>query len=132
MSAAAGAGLLRAARETDLAAALRPRGIAVRSGDGVAQVAGLDRVAYDELVCFDSGALGLAFDLRPDATGVLLLSGAEAVRAGEGVVGTGSLPALPVGPATLGRIIDPLGNHSTATGRCPSCRGSSCSALRPS
>jgi F-type H+-transporting ATPase subunit alpha len=120
MSEAAGAGLLmRAAREMDLAAALRPRGIAVRSGDGVAQVAGLDRVAFDELVCFDSGALGLAFDLRPEATGVLLLSGAEAVRAGEGVVGTGSLPALPVGPATLGRIIDPLGNALDGNGPLP-------------
>jgi F-type H+-transporting ATPase subunit alpha len=120
MAEAAGAGtLLRAAREADLAAALRPRGIVVRSGDGVAQVAGLDRVAYDELVRFDSGALGLAFDLREDSTGVLLLSGAERVRAGEGVVGTDRLPALPVGPATLGRVIDPLGRPLDGNGPLP-------------
>jgi F-type H+-transporting ATPase subunit alpha len=120
MSEAPDAGLLlRAARETDLSAALRPRGIVVRSGDGVAQVAGLERVGFDELVVFDSGVLGLAFDLRPDATGVLLLSGAEAVRSGEGVVGTGRLPSLPVGPATLGRVIDPLGHPLDGSGPLP-------------
>jgi F-type H+-transporting ATPase subunit alpha len=90
-----------------------------RTGDGVAEVAGLDHVAYEELVRFDSGALGMAFDLRANATGVLLLSGADAVRAGEGVVGTGRLPDLPVGPAALGRVIDPLGNPLDGNGQLP-------------
>ncbi len=98
---------------------LRPRGLVVRAGDGVAQVVGLDRVGYEELVRFDSGALGMAFDLREQATGVLLLSGAETVSAGEGVVGTGRLPDLPVGPAVLGRVIDPLGNPLDGNGPLP-------------
>jgi F-type H+-transporting ATPase subunit alpha len=93
----------------DVSTALAPRGVVLRAGDGVAVVAGLDRVAYEGLVAFDSGALGLAFDLRSDATGVLLLSDADRVRAGEGVVPLGRLPDLPVGPAALGRVIDPLG-----------------------
>ena len=112
---------------------LRPRGIVVRTGDGVAHVAGLERVAYEELVRFDSGALGMAFDLRVDVTGVLLLSGAERVRAGEGVVGTGRLPDLPVGPATLGRVIDPLGNPLDGQRAAPGAsRGSISSDPRPS
>jgi len=120
MSEAPGAGLAaRASRQVDFGAALRPRGVVVRTGAGVAQVAGLDRVAYDELVRFDSGALGLAFDLRMDTTGVLLLSGAETVRSGDGVVGAGGLPALPVGPATLGRVIDPLGQPLDGNGPLP-------------
>jgi len=98
---------------------LGPRGVVTRTGDGVAQVVGLDDVAYEELVRFDSGALGLAFDLRRRTTGVLLLSGAEAVRAGEGVVGLGRLPDLPVGPGTLGRVIDPLGNPLDGNGPLP-------------
>jgi F-type H+-transporting ATPase subunit alpha len=98
---------------------LGPRGVVVRTGDGVAQVAGLARVAYEELVRFDSGALGMAFDLRTNATGVLLLSSVEDVRAGEGVIGTGRLPDLPVGPATLGRVIDPLGNPLDDNGPLP-------------
>ncbi|HKJ23617.1 MAG TPA: F0F1 ATP synthase subunit alpha, partial [Myxococcota bacterium] len=82
-------------------------------------VAGLEHIGYEELVRFDSGALGMAFDLRADTTGVLLLSGAEAVHAGEGVVGTGRLPDLPVGPAALGRVIDPLGNPLDGNGPLP-------------
>ncbi len=110
----------RAARAVDPVSILRPRGVVVRTGgDGVAQVRGLDHVAYEELVRFDSGVLGMAFDLRTNATGVLLLSSAEDVRAGEGVAGMGRLPDLPVGPATLGRVIDPLGNPLDDNGPLP-------------
>lgn len=109
----------RAARAADFASVLRPRGTVARTGDGVAQVVGLDHVAYEELVCFDSGALGMAFDLRANTVGVLLLSGFEAVRAGEGVIGMGRLPDLPVGSATLGRVIDPLGNPLDDNGPLP-------------
>ncbi len=112
-------GLLRAAREVDLAPALRPRGVVLRTGDGVAQVAGLEHVGLEELVGFDSGAVGIAFDLRAGSTGVLLLSDAAAVRAGEGVVGLGMLPDLPVGRAALGRVIDPLGHPLDGGGPLP-------------
>jgi len=111
--------IARAAREAPLEAVLRARGIVLQSGDGVAQVAGLERVAYDELVSFDSGALGLAFDLRAETTGVLLLSGADAVSAGDGAVGMRQLPSLPVGPAVLGRVLDPLGNPLDGNGPVP-------------
>ena len=112
--------------DVDLAGAFRARGVVVRTGDGVALVAGLEAAAYEGLVRFDSGGLGVAFDLRTDATGVLCLSGAGGVRAGEGVVALGHLPDLPVGPATLGRIVDPLGNPMDGGARfrrsraCPS------------
>ena len=111
--------LIRAARELDLSRVLRPRGVVARTGDGVAEVNGLETIAYEELVRFDSGALGMAFDLRRNSTGVLLLSSSEAVRAGEGIVGTGSLPDLAVGPAVLGRVIDPLGNPLDDQGPLP-------------
>jgi F-type H+-transporting ATPase subunit alpha len=112
--------LERAAREIDPAAGLEPRGVVVQVGDGVALVAGLERVANQELLRFDSGALGMAFDLRADATGALLLADAHRVRAGEGVVGLGRLPELPVGPATQGRVLDPLGRPLDDGGALPS------------
>jgi F-type H+-transporting ATPase subunit alpha len=111
--------LSRAAHEADLSRMLRPRGIVARTGAGVTQVVGLDDVGYEELVRFDSGALGMAFDLRTNVTGVLLLASVAAVRAGEGVVGLGRLPDLPVGPAALGRVIDPLGNPLDGNGPLP-------------
>lgn len=102
--------LTSASRSLRLADAIDPRGVVRRVADGVAVVAGLDDVRYEELLAFDSGAFGIAFDLRPNALGVVLLSGASLVREGDGVVGLDRLPDLPVGPEGLGRILDPLGN----------------------
>lgn len=87
-----------------------PRGVVCRVGDGVALVSGLERVRYEEMLTFSSGAFGLAYDLRVDGVGVILLAGANSVREGDGVVSSNRLPELPVGPETLGRILDPLGN----------------------
>jgi F-type H+-transporting ATPase subunit alpha len=100
---------LRALGELDLRAALAPRGAVVEVGDGVAQAVGLPDVGSEELVRFDSGAVGMAHDLGPERTGLVLLSGAEQVRTGEGVTPLGYLPSLPVSEALLGRVIDPLG-----------------------
>jgi F-type H+-transporting ATPase subunit alpha len=52
----------------------------------------------------------MAYDLGPNGTGVVLLSGADLAKSGEGAIGLRCLPSLPVGPETLGRIINPLGN----------------------
>lgn len=102
--------LEEAADKLDLAAGIRLRGFVQGVGDGVAQVAGLGDVGYEELLRFDSGALGMAYDLAESSTGVILLTGTEKVHQGEGVRGEHRLPQLPVGAAALGRIIDPLGN----------------------
>ena len=99
----------RLAGALDLRPALRLRGAVVEVGDGVARVAGLSGVGSEELVAFDSGALGIALELAAEDTGVVLLGGAHRVRAGEGVTPTGALPSFPVGPALLGRVLDPLG-----------------------
>ncbi|MEX2187017.1 MAG: F0F1 ATP synthase subunit alpha [Pirellulales bacterium] len=102
--------LTAAAQAVRLADGLKPRGVVRRVGDGVAMVAGLEDVRYEELLAFDSGAFGIAFDLRADDLGAVLLAGASRVREGDGVVGMRRLPELPVGPEALGRVLDPLGN----------------------
>ena len=94
----------------DLRSALELRGAVVSVGDGVARVVGLPSVGADELVEFDSGALGFAYELELTHTGVVLLGGAEQVCAGQGVHAQGALPSLCVGTQLLGRILDPLGN----------------------
>ena len=99
-----------AAQSVRLADGLKPRGVVRRVGDGVAMVAGLEDVRYEELLAFDSGAFGIAFDLRTDDLGAVLLAGASRVHEGDGVVGMRRLPELPAGPATLGRVLDPLGH----------------------
>jgi F-type H+-transporting ATPase subunit alpha len=102
--------LAAAAESVRLADGLKPRGVVRSVGDGVAVVAGLEDVRYEELLAFDSGAFGIAFDLRTNELGAVLLAGAALVREGDGVVGMQRLPELPVGPEALGRVLDPLGN----------------------
>lgn len=104
-----GHALSQAAKRLDLSEALKPRGVVHRVGDGVATVLGLDDVGFEELLRFDSGALGMAYDLTERGIGVILLSNAERVREGDGVRGLSRPPRLPVGNAVLGRIFDPLG-----------------------
>jgi F-type H+-transporting ATPase subunit alpha len=96
-------------RELDLTRIFDLRGVVSRVGDGVATVLGLDDVGYEELVRFESGSLGLALDLGPEATGVVLLTHPDAVSVGQSVARLGRPPSLPVGPDVLGRILDPLG-----------------------
>lgn len=93
----------------DLRAALRLRGAVASVADGVAQVVGLQGVGSDELVVFSSGVLGMAYELEPGRTGVVLLDASERVRAADGVEALGRTPALAVGSDLLGRAIDPLG-----------------------
>jgi F-type H+-transporting ATPase subunit alpha len=100
----------RAGQTVDLAEAMKPRGVVNKVGDGVALISGLPDVRFEELLTFDSGASGMAFELRADELGAVLLGGRSRVCEGEGVIGTGRLPYIGVGPDTLGRILDPLGN----------------------
>lgn len=93
----------------DLTPALIPHGTVSRVADGVAQVSGLMDVGADELVALDSGGVGMAYELGIESAGVVLLSGADAVRVGDGVRGLGRLPSIPVGSDLLGRVVDPLG-----------------------
>ncbi len=118
------------AARVPLADQFSPRGVVRRVGDGVAIISGLERVRYEELLTFDSGAFGIAYDLRVDSVGVVLLAGANAVSEGDGVVCSNRLPELPVGPEVLGRVLDPLGNPldegppPSAQGRLPLFRSS--------
>ncbi len=101
--------LLERGAGVELRGALGLRGAVVQVGDSVARVVGLPELGAEELLRFDSGALGMAYELAPDHTGVVLLDQVERVCVSEGVEAIGSLPSLPVGPGLLGRVIDPLG-----------------------
>jgi F-type H+-transporting ATPase subunit alpha len=78
-------------------------------GDGIALIAGLPRVRLNELLRFDKGQFGIAQTLDRDAVGCVLLDEGEGIGAGDIVHGTGEVVRVPVGPALLGRVVDPLG-----------------------
>ena len=78
-------------------------------GHGVALVDGLPGVQALELVEFDGGLFGLAFNLDPEQVGVILLDASERISAGGRVRRTGRVADVPVGNELLGRIVNALG-----------------------
>ncbi len=95
-----------------VATALGPRieqiGRVEEVGDGIALVSGLPTVRLDELLRFDKGQFGFAQVLERGHIGCVLLDDVNAIEAGDTVRGTGDVVRVPVGPALLGRIVDPL------------------------
>ena len=104
---------LKDARQRVRTAELAPRadevGRVETVADGIAVVSGLRDVRLDELVRFEHGQTGFALTLDRDALGCVLLDDIDSVEAGHQVRGTGEVVRVPVGPALLGRIVDPLG-----------------------
>ena len=76
---------------------------------GIAKIAGLPGVGYDELVKFPGDVLGIAFNIDPEEVGVVLLGEHRDLEAGNGVIRTGRVMDVGVGDELLGRVVDPLG-----------------------
>src|SRR5471032_2979841 len=106
-------GWLEGARNKLGAAALGPKaeqiGRVEEVGDGIALVSGLPNCRLDELLRFDKGQFGFVQVLERDRVGCVLLDDVDAIEAGDTVRGTGDVVRVPVGPALLGRVVDPLG-----------------------
>jgi F-type H+/Na+-transporting ATPase subunit alpha len=76
---------------------------------GIARVAGLPGVGSEELVKFQGGVYGIAFNVDADEVGVVLLGDYTKLSAGTEVERTGRVMDVAVGDGLLGRVIDPLG-----------------------
>jgi F-type H+-transporting ATPase subunit alpha len=101
---------LRLARERHSAALVPSEtGVITQVSAGIARVAGLPGIGFEELVRFPGAVFGIAFDLDEDGIGVVLLGDHAELRAGDAVERTGRVMDVAVGNALLGRVIDPLG-----------------------
>jgi F-type H+-transporting ATPase subunit alpha len=78
-------------------------------GDGIARVYGLNKIQAGEMVEFNDGVKGMALNLESDNVGVVLFGSDTAINEGDIVKRTGSIVDVPVGKATLGRVLDALG-----------------------
>lgn len=78
-------------------------------GDGVAKVSGLRKASYNEVLEFESGAIGLALNLEDHYVWVVVLSGFLKIKEGEKVKTTGRTLEVPVGKEMIGRVVDSLG-----------------------
>jgi len=84
-------------------------GTVIEVGDGIARVEGLDNVRAQELVQFQNGVMGIAFNLEEDNVGVIIMGEYTDISEGFEVRGTGRIISVPVGDAMIGRVVDTLG-----------------------
>ena len=76
-------------------------GTVVSVGDDIARISGLFSTGLYELLTFESGDSGVAFDLDREQTGVVILRNKKGIRAGDRVFGTGQVISIGVGEELL-------------------------------
>jgi F-type H+/Na+-transporting ATPase subunit alpha len=96
---------------------IRAVGSVVEAGDGIAQAEGLLGVRAQELVEFDNGVMGIAFNLTQKLVGIIVLGDYSEVTEGMAVRSTGRIASVPVGDGLIGRVINPLGEPIDGKGK---------------
>lgn len=84
-------------------------GKVIAYADGVAKVYGLNSVMYYEMVEFDTGDMGIAFNLEENSVGVVVLGSGRTIKEGVSVKRLKKLMKVPVGDSVVGRVINTLG-----------------------
>jgi F-type H+-transporting ATPase subunit alpha len=84
-------------------------GYVLEVGDGIARVSGLENVRYNELVRFQNGVAGIAFNLEKENVGVIIMGDYNDIQEGDSVSPLGRIASVPVGKGLLGRVVDALG-----------------------
>lgn len=92
-------------------------GKVLSTGDGIAEIYGLDEVGAGEMLEFASGVRGLALNLRQGVVGAVIFGDNSLVKEGDSVKRLNAILSLPVGAGLLGRVIDVLGNPVDGLGK---------------
>jgi F-type H+-transporting ATPase subunit alpha len=97
----------------DKAAQVTETGMVLQVGDGIARVHGLSRAMAGELVeLVGVGGVslyGLVLNLEADNVGCAIFGDTSAIKEGDTVKRTGRIMDVPVGEATVGRVVNSLG-----------------------
>lgn len=84
-------------------------GTVQEAGDGIARVNGLSDVQAQELVQFENGVLGTAFNLEKDIVGVIIMGEYDEIGEGMEVRSTNRITSVPVGDGLIGRVVNAIG-----------------------
>ncbi len=83
-------------------------GTVLEVGDGIARIYGLENVMANEMLEFEGGVVGEAFNLEEDSVGAVIYGDPVKVREGSSVRSTGTVLSVPVGESLLGRVVNAL------------------------
>jgi len=84
-------------------------GTVLSTGDGIARIYGLDKVAAGELLEFPHEIYGISLNLEEDNVGAALFGETHMIKEGDTVKRTGRIAEVPVGKELIGRVVDALG-----------------------
>jgi F-type H+-transporting ATPase subunit alpha len=84
-------------------------GTVIQTGDGIAEIHGLERVMAGELLELPHQVAGIALNLEEDVVGAVLFGDYDKIVEGDEVRRTGRIMSVPVGDEVIGRVVDPLG-----------------------
>ena len=88
---------------------IRDVGTVFEAGDGIARASGLAEVQAQELVQFENGVMGIAFNLESDNVGIIIMGEFSEIDEGMTVRSTGRIASVPVGDGLVGRVVNALG-----------------------
>ena len=88
---------------------IRDIGIVQEAGDGIARASGLSEVRSQELVQFENGVMGIAFNLEKSSVGIIIMGDYAGISEGMSVRSTGRIASVPVGDGLVGRVVNALG-----------------------
>lgn len=92
-------------------------GSVLEVGDGIARIYGLDNAMAGEMLEFEGGVVGEAFNLEEDSVGAIIYGDYTKVKEGASVRATGKVLSVPVGEALLGRVVNALCEPIDGKGR---------------
>jgi len=101
---------------------VRNVGTVFEAGDGIAQASGLTDVRSQELVKFENGLMGIAFNLEKERVGIIVLGDYSSVYEGMKVETTGRIASVPVGETLIGRVVNALGEPIDGKGEIKASR----------
>jgi len=96
-------------RDYEKSVEIQEIGTVLSTGDGIARVHGLDKVAAGELLEFPHGIFGVALNLEEDNVGAALFGETHMIKEGDTVKRTGRIAEVPVGKSLVGRVVNALG-----------------------
>ena len=96
-------------RDYEKAVEIQEIGTVLSTGDGIARIYGLDKVAAGELLEFPHEIYGISLNLEEDNVGAALFGETHMIKEGDTVKRTGRIAEVPVGKELIGRVVDALG-----------------------
>lgn len=80
-----------------------------KNSDGVIVASGLSHAFLNEIIEFNDGSTGVAFNLDEDTVSIILLRGGDNLKEGDTAKTTGRILSTNASEGLLGRVVNPLG-----------------------